>query len=336
MNLYTQFKDILKKDDLDRFIAFFSKYYDNFDRDDFTLIIKYNSKKIFEYYIHESSSFKFSVKYEYLFEMFNLSLFYKYLVIYTDDEFLEILLKTISENYTHYCDSTIDVDYELEFNSEHPYLDIATYCLEYNTRIDLFKRIIKNKLKYYSNYQCLYNASEEFFDIILEECNDIMTLCNILKNCSEKQLEKILKLIYVTDKECSVTNNVLEILNYGSKYESDVNIKTESKESSEVNLESETKVENNENSNKDSEMSSEVNLEDESELEYRLCMNSIFENDSINFNFIKTHFKITKKLFKKLLYKSKNRINEQKLKDFLEFCRKMFSIEETKRILENV
>lgn len=336
MNLYTQFKDILKKDDLDSFITFFSKYHNNFDIDDYTLIIKYNSKKIFEYYIHESSSLKSSVKYEYLFEMFNLSLFYKYLVIYTDDEFLETILKTISENYTHYCDSTIDVDYELEFNSEHPYLDIATYCLEYNTRINLFKRIIKNKLKYYSNYQYLYNASEEFFDIILEECNDIMTLCNILKNCSEKQLEKILKLITVTHKECSVKNKVLEILNYSSKYESETNIETESKEEAnkDSKKDSEVNLENDFNKNLESEYKNDI--ENESELEYRLCMKSIFENDSIDFNFINTHFKITKKLFKKLLYKSKNRINEQKLKDFLEFCRKIFSIEETKRILENI
>lgn len=192
MNLYAQFESILKNDNIEEFKKFFNKYSNNFDIEDYTLIIKYSSKNIYEYYFRERILKEYSEKYQYLFDIFSLSLFYKYLVLYSNDDFLKFMLDKIIENYTYYCESRYDVDYDFEFNSEHPFLSIAMYCSMYNTRIELFKATIHNRLHYFSEFNCLSNNSDEFFEVILNECHDALTLCSILQNCNETQLKKLM------------------------------------------------------------------------------------------------------------------------------------------------
>lgn len=190
INLYEQFEQILKADDLEQFKAFYEQYQMSFEKDDYTLMVKYNSKKIYQWYYNEVTTFKYFDGN--LYKLFDLELMYKYIALNTDKEMFIIIKKHILSLFEESIDGLQGMELE-EAMYEHPYVYIASYCLAFNSNIELFKYCIKEQPKFFNEFQYIHCTSVEFIKAIFKIYANDEKINRVIYFINEKQLEYVLQ-----------------------------------------------------------------------------------------------------------------------------------------------
>lgn len=325
--LYSEFEDILKNDNLSAFKAFYKKYIYNFDNVDYSLIVKYNAKKILDFYLKDSLNEESIYDFKDILEIENV---YKYLALNTDlsmfNKLKEQLLKNFYENVND--------------DNRHPYERIAEHCVSYNSNIKLFEFCIQKHRNGFRAYQYIHNSSIEFLKVILKYYNSDESIKNITIFCNEEQLDYLIANYKEYFKEC-LSDTISEAIIKESLKEEDSEL--QSSEKAKENLKESLK----EDSKKDTklilinshELHSKKDLKENIKKDilfhdraYIRKIAKIFQNINISFNYIKSHFRLDVNVFKRVF---SNLISTDISLEIIEGCFEICSLEDIKNNLEN-
>lgn len=187
-NHFIEFEEIIKQDNLEHFKDFYKEYKRVFDKFDYSIIFKYNAKKIFEYYVNKRLRDE-DIRHDAvtISNIFHLDSVYKYIVLSNNEEMFEMMKPYLLDWFSFVTEMKSEEELE-EAYYEHPYVQIATYCVEYNTNFNLFKKCIETCSEYFSEYHFIYCASVEFFDELMKYTKRIYKIDAMFACCNESQL----------------------------------------------------------------------------------------------------------------------------------------------------
>ena len=322
--LYSEFEDILKNDNLSAFKAFYKKYIYNFDNVDYSLIVKYNAKKILDFYLKDSLNEESIYDFKDIVEIENV---YKYLALNTDlsmfNKLKEYLLKNFYENVND--------------DNRHPYERIAEHCVSYNSNIKLFEFCIQKHRNGFRAYQYIHNSSIEFLKVILKYYNSDESIKNITIFCNEEQLDYLIANYKEYFKECLSDTISEAIIKESLKEEVSKSITKESLKEEDSELQSSEKVKENlkESLKEDSKKDLKENIKKDilfHDRAYTRKIAKIFQNINISFNYIKSHFRLDINVFKRVF---SNLVSTDISLEIIEGCFEICSLEDIKNNLEN-